>query len=75
MAAEVTRQFAVVTGASSGIGFELAKVFAEDTTILEAQQRNLSAYPDRRLLMLNIDAGGVQSRRVLERWLAQEQVS
>jgi vanillate O-demethylase monooxygenase subunit len=29
-------------------------------------------YPDRKLLMLNIDAGGVQSRRVLERLIAQE---
>jgi vanillate O-demethylase monooxygenase subunit len=50
-----------------------AKVFAEDTEILEAQQRNLDLYPQRKLLMLNIDAGGVQSRRILDRLLAQEQ--
>ena len=49
------------------------KVFAEDTQVLEAQQRNLLRYPDRRLLMLNIDAGGVQSRRIIERLIAQEQ--
>ena len=48
------------------------KVFAEDMAVLEAQQRNLSLYPQRKLLMLNIDAGGVQSRRVLDRLLAQE---
>jgi vanillate O-demethylase monooxygenase subunit len=40
--------------------------------VLEAQQRNLSAHPQRKLLMLNIDAGGVQSRRVIDRLLAQE---
>jgi vanillate O-demethylase monooxygenase subunit len=32
----------------------------------------LSKYPERNLLMLNIDAGGVQSRRVIERHLANE---
>jgi vanillate O-demethylase monooxygenase subunit len=50
-----------------------AKVFAEDTAVLEAQQRNLLKYPDRRLLMLNIDAGGVQSRRIIDRLIAAEQ--
>lgn len=50
-----------------------AKVFAEDTAVLEAQQRNLLLYPQRKLLMLNIDAGGVQSRRILDRLFAQEQ--
>jgi vanillate O-demethylase monooxygenase subunit len=49
------------------------KVFAEDTAVLEAQQRNLSAYPDRKLLMLNIDAGGVQARRIIDRMLLAEQ--
>lgn len=49
------------------------KVFAEDTEVLEQQQRNLSRFPDRKLLMLNIDAGGVQARRVIDRWLAAEQ--
>ena len=52
-----------------------AKVFAEDTAVLEAQQRNLALYPGRKLLMLNIDAGGVQSRRILDRLLAQEQAN
>ncbi len=49
------------------------KVFAEDTAVLEQQQRNLSRFPDRKLLMLNIDAGGVQARRVIDRWIAAEQ--
>jgi len=51
------------------------KIFGEDLQMLERQQANLLAHPERQLLKLNIDAGGVQSRRVLERWLAQEQVS
>jgi vanillate monooxygenase len=50
-----------------------AKVFSEDLAILEAQQRNLAANAHRKLLMLNIDAGGVQSRRILDRLIAQEQ--
>jgi vanillate O-demethylase monooxygenase subunit len=49
------------------------QVFAEDTAVLEAQQRNLLAHPGRRLLMLNIDAGGVQARRIIDRLVAKEQ--
>ena len=48
------------------------KIFGEDLEMLELQQRNLMEYPHRDLLKLNIDAGGVQSRRVIERLLAQE---
>jgi vanillate O-demethylase monooxygenase subunit len=40
--------------------------------MLEQQQANLLAHPERQLLKLNIDAGGVQSRRILERLIAQE---
>jgi vanillate O-demethylase monooxygenase subunit len=43
--------------------------------MLEMQQQNMLKYPDRKLLMLNIDAGGVQSRRVLDRIIAQERNS
>jgi len=49
------------------------KVFAEDQQVLERQQDNLLHWPRRKLLMLNIDAGGVQARRVLERVIAAEQ--
>jgi vanillate O-demethylase monooxygenase subunit len=48
------------------------RIFAEDQDMLERQQRNLLAWPERKLLMLNIDAGGVQSRKVIDRLLAQE---
>jgi vanillate O-demethylase monooxygenase subunit len=51
------------------------KIFAEDQEMLERQQQNLLKYPERRLLMLNIDAGGVQSRRVIDRILAQERAA
>jgi len=52
-----------------------AKIFAEDLEMLESQQRNLLAHPERQLLKLNIDAGGVQSRRVLERIVAAERAT
>ena len=48
------------------------KIFSEDLQMLELQQKNLLAHPARELLKLNIDAGGVQSRRVIDRLLAQE---
>ena len=48
------------------------KIFGEDLDMLEQQQSNLLTYPERGLLKLNIDSGGVQSRRVLERLLADE---
>ncbi|MFX5684590.1 aromatic ring-hydroxylating dioxygenase subunit alpha, partial [Acinetobacter baumannii] len=51
------------------------KIFGEDREMLELQQANLLKYPERRLLALNIDAGGVQSRKVLDKWLARESES
>jgi vanillate O-demethylase monooxygenase subunit len=49
------------------------KIFSEDLEMLESQQRNLLARPDRKLLSLNIDAGGMHSRRILDRLIAEEQ--
>ncbi len=49
------------------------KIFSEDLEMLERQQANLSAHPARQLLKLNIDAGGVQSRKIIDRLIAQEQ--
>jgi vanillate O-demethylase monooxygenase subunit len=48
------------------------KIFSEDLEMLERQQKNLDAWPERPLLKLNIDAGGVQARRVLDRLIAAE---
>ena len=49
------------------------KIFNEDMAMLQLQQANISRWPDRKLLLLNIDSGGVQSRRIIDRLLAQEQ--
>ncbi|MBP6901114.1 MAG: aromatic ring-hydroxylating dioxygenase subunit alpha [Burkholderiaceae bacterium] len=49
------------------------KIFAEDQEMLERQQANLLRWPERKLLMLNIDAGGVQSRKLIEQAVAAEQ--
>ena len=51
------------------------KIFNEDMEMLQLQQANISKWPDRKLLLLNIDSGGVQSRRIIDRLLAQEQAS
>ncbi|MCB2042877.1 MAG: aromatic ring-hydroxylating dioxygenase subunit alpha, partial [Rhodoferax sp.] len=51
------------------------KIFSEDLQMLERQQRNILAHPERRLLSLNIDAGGVQSRRIISRIVAAEQAA
>jgi vanillate O-demethylase monooxygenase subunit len=51
------------------------KIFSEDLQMLELQQKNLLAHPERALLMLNIDSGGVQSRKILERLLTEERTA
>ena len=40
-------------------------IFAEDLEMLERQQANLSAWPDRQLVLLNIDAGGARARQMI----------
>jgi vanillate O-demethylase monooxygenase subunit len=49
------------------------KIFSEDLEMLERQQANLTRWPERKLLMLNIDAGGVHARKVIERMAGAEQ--
>ena len=44
-----------------------AKVFGEDLAILEAQQESMLRRPDRQPINLNIDAGGVYARRIMDR--------
>lgn len=48
------------------------KIFMEDMEMLRRQQQNLLAWPDRALLKLNIDTGGVQSRRIIDALIAAE---
>jgi vanillate O-demethylase monooxygenase subunit len=52
-----------------------AKIFAEDLEMLERQQGNLARWPERKLLSLNIDAGGVQARKVIDRLIAAERAA
>jgi len=49
-----------------------AAIFGEDMAILESQQRNLTEQPRRHLMRLNIDMGGFEARRILERLVAEE---
>ncbi len=51
------------------------KVFMEDLEMLESQQRNLLARPERKLLSLNTDLGGVQARRIVDRLVEQERAA
>lgn len=48
------------------------QIFSEDLEMLERQQLNLLTYPDRKLLKLNIDTGGVKSRRILDTLIKEE---
>jgi len=50
-------------------------VFGEDEAILEAQQRAIDAHPDHAFYNLNVDAGGMWARRLIERMVAREQRS
>lgn len=69
----MARRFAVEDAALTDIIRDgQGKIFGEDMEILQRQQRNLDLYPDRKLLLLNIDAGGVRSRTLIERAIAQE---
>jgi len=51
------------------------RIFAEDLEVLERQQANLLHWPQRDLLKLNIDTGGVQARRVIDRLVAAERAA
>lgn len=50
----------------------LGNVFKQDEEMLEHQQRCLLQHPGKTMLNLNIDAGGVQARRVIDRIIAGE---
>lgn len=48
------------------------KIFAEDKDVLESQQLSLLRNPDRRLMSLDIDAGGLHARRLLDKMIKEE---
>jgi vanillate monooxygenase len=59
-------------GLTASIREGQGKIFSEDLEMLERQQKNLLAHPSRDLLKLNIDSGGVYSRRILEKLIATD---
>lgn len=72
----MARQFSVDDAAlTDTLREQQGAVFREDMEMLELQQANLSRYPDRRLLKLNIDAGGVRSRMMIDRAIAEESLT
>lgn len=50
------------------------KVFAEDVTMLEAQQRNISARPDARMIGIATDQGPLRAREILARAIRAQAV-
>ena len=50
----------------------VARIFREDELVLEAQQQALRDHPDMSFHNLNIDAGAVRSRHLIDRMLAKE---
>ena len=49
-----------------------AKIFTEDQVIVEAQQQALDIYPGRPMRNLNIDAGSMRARRIIEDMIETE---
>ncbi|HPQ94702.1 MAG TPA: aromatic ring-hydroxylating dioxygenase subunit alpha [Thiolinea sp.] len=51
------------------------KIFSEDLAMLEQQQDNITRHPERHLLKLNIDKGGMLARAKIEQMLKAEQAT
>ena len=49
-----------------------AKIFTEDQVIVEAQQQVLDTYAGRQMRNLNIDAGSMRARRIIEDMIQTE---
>ena len=50
----------------------VSSIFREDERILEAQQTAIDANPDHVIYNLNIDAGSMWARRLIERMVMEE---
>lgn len=50
----------------------VSTIFREDEAVLEAQQRAMDEHPDRAFYNLNIDAGSMWARRLIDRMVARE---
>lgn len=53
----------------------VSKIFREDEAVLEAQQQALVDHPDLSFHNLNIDAGAVRARRLMDAMVAKEQTA
>jgi phenylpropionate dioxygenase-like ring-hydroxylating dioxygenase large terminal subunit len=51
----------------------VARIFGEDEVVLEAQQQAMDRNPQRRFYNLNIDAGAMWARRLIDQMIAEEQ--
>lgn len=51
----------------------VTRVFGEDEVVLEAQQQAILDHPDKEFYNLNIDAGAMWARRIIDRMIALEQ--
>ncbi|KAB2921771.1 MAG: hypothetical protein F9K30_13800 [Dechloromonas sp.] len=51
----------------------VTRVFGEDEAILEAQQQAIPDHPDKEFYNLNIDAGAIWARRIIDTMIAAEQ--
>jgi phenylpropionate dioxygenase-like ring-hydroxylating dioxygenase large terminal subunit len=49
-----------------------ANIFVEDQVVVEAQQRAIDKAPDQPLRNLNIDAGAMRARRIIDDMIASE---
>ena len=52
----------------------VAEIFREDERILEAQQKAIDDNPDHIIYNLNIDAGSMWARRLIDRMIAEETI-
>lgn len=69
----MARSFKITdTELTASIREQQGAVFMEDKEVLEAQQRNLELDPERKLLLLDIDAGGVMARRLIDKAILAE---
>ncbi|HWH81256.1 MAG TPA: aromatic ring-hydroxylating dioxygenase subunit alpha [Burkholderiaceae bacterium] len=50
----------------------VATIFREDELVLEAQQRSIEAHPNHTFYNLNIDAGSMWMRRLIDKMIARE---
>ncbi|MDB5846444.1 MAG: vanillate demethylase subunit, partial [Rhodoferax sp.] len=50
----------------------VANIFREDEHVLEAQQQAMQDHPDHKFYNLNIDAGSMWARRLIDNLVARE---